>query len=162
MVMHVNQTVALASLCLLGVCGCSGQSIPDDLPELYPTTLTVHQSGTPLVGASVQLVAADPALQKWVSGGSTNEKGEVVVMTHGKFEGAPVGKFKVTVNKTLTEGQSAGNDPGVSNPVKIYDLVETKFRSITTTPVEVEIMAGENNLDVIDVGVAVKDAAAEL
>ncbi len=160
--MLVNRTAALAVLLFLVACGCSAESVPDGLPDLYPTTLTIHQSGSPLVGASVQLIATDPVLGKWVSGGSTNAKGEVVVMTHGNFEGAPAGKFKVTVNKTQTEGQVAGNDPGVSSPVKMYDLVDAKFRSVTTTPVEVEITAGENKPNVIDVGAAVKDAAAEL
>ncbi|WP_442507783.1 carboxypeptidase regulatory-like domain-containing protein [Novipirellula sp. SH528] len=160
--MLVNRTAAVAALLFVVACGCSGESAPDGLPDLYPTTLTIHQSGSPLVGASVQLVSTDPVLGKWVSGGSTNDKGEVVVMTHGNFEGAPAGKFKVTVNKTLTDGQVAGNDPGVSSPVKMYDLVDAKYRNLTTTPIEVEIAAGENKLDVIDVGAAVKDAAAEL
>ena len=98
----------------------------------------------------------------WVSGGSTNENGEAVVMTHGKYPGAPAGKFKVTVNKTQTEGSATGNDPGVSSEVKMFDLVAAKYRAVTTTPIEVEISAGENTLDVIEVGSAVKDAAAKL
>ncbi len=142
--------------------GCAGEETPEGLPVLHPATVTVHQGGAPLVGASVQLVAADPALSKWVSGGSTNENGEAVVMTHGKYPGVPAGKFKVTVNKTQTEGDASGNDPGVSNEVKMFDLVSAKYRAVTTTPIEVEISAGDNKLDVIEVGSAVKDAAAQL
>ncbi|GAA5506519.1 carboxypeptidase regulatory-like domain-containing protein [Novipirellula caenicola] len=142
--------------------GCASEEMPEGLPELYPVTLTVHQGGAPLSGASVQLIAADPTLSKWVTGGSTDENGEAVVMTHGKYAGAPAGKFKVTVNKTQTEGSANGNDPSVSSQVIMFDLVDAKYRVVTTTPIEVEVTAGENKLDAIEVGAAVKDAAAKL
>ncbi|EMI17528.1 hypothetical protein RMSM_05549 [Rhodopirellula maiorica SM1] len=142
--------------------GCASEEKPDGLPVLYPAEVTVHQGGAPLVGASVQLVSTDPTLSKWVSGGSTNENGEAVIMTHGKYPGAPAGKYKVTVNKTQIEGSASGNDPGSSNEAKMFDLVDAKYRVVTTTPIEVEVTAGENKLDAIEVGAAVKDAAAAL
>ncbi|EMI15500.1 secreted protein [Rhodopirellula maiorica SM1] len=158
---NLPRLVLLATV-LSVLVGCASEEMPEGLPDLYPVTLTVHQGGAPLAGASVQLVASDPSLSRWVSGGSTDQNGEAVVMTHGKYLGAPAGKFKVTVNKTQTEGNATGNDPGVSSEVKMFDLVEAKYRVVTTTPIEVEITAGENKLDVIEVGSPVKDEAADL
>ncbi|GAA4449486.1 carboxypeptidase regulatory-like domain-containing protein [Novipirellula rosea] len=154
--------IAFFCVLLAVVSGCASEEKPDGLPVLHPAEITVHQGGAPLVGASVQLISTDPTLSRWVSGGSTNENGEAVVMTHGKYVGVPAGKFKVTVNKTQIEGAAAGNDPGSSNEAKMFDLVEAKYRAVTTTPIEVEISAGDNKLDVIEVGAPVKDAAAKL
>ena len=148
--------------CLILSAGCSEVERPEGLPELYPMTLQVEQSGDPLVGASVQLFPSDGTPGEWVIGGSTNARGEAVLMTHGRFEGAPAGNYKVTVNKSVTTGQSESDDPNIQSDVKIYDLVERKFRSVSTTPIEVEVTAGNNAPQTIDVGSAVKEAAPEL
>ncbi|MFG0262836.1 MAG: carboxypeptidase regulatory-like domain-containing protein, partial [Novipirellula sp. JB048] len=74
------------------------------MPELYPATVTITQEGDGLADATVTLYPEDPALRRWAVGGVTDENGTATLRTHVKFPGAPAGRFKVMVNKTVTEG----------------------------------------------------------
>jgi len=160
----------VALLALLGtICcmqGCTGgDSKPEGLPDLHAVTLTVTQDGSPLAGASVQLVPADPSSNKWVSGGTTDADGNAEIKTHGKFPGAPAGKYKVTISKTLTEDlnpEADANDPMAEKKTKIYDLVDLKFGAAATTTAEIEVVAGSNSPEPIDVGAAIKEAQPEM
>ncbi len=142
----------------LGFGGCSSVvDTPTGMPSLVPVTLNVQQGGVPLEGASVQLVSAD-ASNGWASGGSSDAEGNVKVMTLGKYEGAPEGKYKVVVAKTVTEGGSGdSNNPAVSTESKIYDYVDLKYKLADKTPLEIEIAASDaGEAKVIDVGSPIK------
>lgn len=156
----------LVAACAVGfsLMGCSPSvEIPDGLPELYPVAITLTQSGSPLEGASVQLVAQDAAIAKWQCGGFSDATGKVEIKTMGQHVGAPVGKFKVLVTKESIES-SAGADssPGAATVSTTYALVDPKFQSATTTPATIDVTTGENAPAAIEVGAPVKIAAPKL
>ncbi|MFG0263424.1 MAG: carboxypeptidase regulatory-like domain-containing protein [Novipirellula sp. JB048] len=151
-------STGLLAAVLLTAVGCTSEEKPAGMPELQPVTLTIQQDGAPLPAASVQLIGTGSEASQWVSGGSTDDNGQVVVMTHGRYKGAPVGTYKVTVSKTLVEGSTMpSDDPGASSSAKSYHVVQAQYRDASSTPIEIEITSGGNTNEVIDVGAAVKD-----
>lgn len=156
--MHKVNVVTLAGIfaCLSG-CG-GGSPKPDGMPELHRITLKITQGGAPLADASVQLVPLDATASRWVSGGSTDESGDVQIKTLGEFSGAPAGKYKVTITKSISEGDAGDpNDPGATSTQKLFHVVDLKFRAVDTTPAEIEVAAGSNSPDPIDVGASIKE-----
>lgn len=155
--------------------GCSEPRL-EGMPETYPTSITLTQDGTPLAGATVVLFPEDSSLTRWPVGGTTDEQGKAEMMTSTKYAGAPAGKFKVIVNKTVTEGDPYPTHPGVgatrdqineydralkTGKFEMFKVVEQQYRTASTTTLNVEISAsGENNLTE-DVGKAVKDLDVE-
>ena len=157
-------TAALAS-----AVGC-GPKLPDGMPKLNPTTITVIQDGQPLAEAMVTLKAVDES-SKWTSGGMTDAKGVATIVTHGQYKGVPAGKYKVAVAKTLGEGTPPPPSPIDAESARIYQeyvdsgatyeeffVVAEEYRLVDTTPLEVEVVDGSNDLKV-DVGEAVRDKA---
>lgn len=164
-------TVSIVLVMLAMVSGC-GDGRPAEMPATYPTSITITQDGAPLAGATVVLYPEDSTLTRWPIGGTTNEQGTAEIMTSTKYSGAPAGKFKVIVNKTVTEGDPRPAHPGKgatreqiteydralkSGKFEMFKVVEQKYRTAGTTTLNVEITdSGENNLTE-DVGKAVKD-----
>lgn len=129
--------------------GCTKENRPDDLPKLYPVTLTIMLDGQPLPQALVNLHTDDQAITKWTVGSYTDDNGKAIIVTHGQFRGSPAGKFKVCVRKTEIEGDSAPKEPtGLvfdTGPVptgmpKMIEYVDSLFSNKETTPLEVEIL----------------------
>jgi len=151
--------------------GCGGPLKPDGLPKVYPVTLQLEQEGKPLAGADVILRSEEIGV--WSCGGTSDESGAVVVRTHGRFAGAPLGKHKVIVMKTKPsemlvdvsvakslaeiremEQTAAQEQKGPNFGTMVY-LVERKFSREGTTPLEIEVTTGKNNFK-LDVGPAVE------
>ena len=132
--------------------GCS-EPTPDGMPPLYSVTLQFQQEGVPLDEASIRLI---PQFDNpWASGGSTNAKGEVFLKTHGKYDGVPAGKYKISVNKFVSEGELP--KIGVyTPPMKHFNLVETQYTSPNETPLEIEVVKGKNKFPPFDLGKAVR------
>ena len=134
------------------------------MPALHPTALTFTQGGTPLADASVTLSPNDASLSQWAIGGVTNNNGVVNIQTNG-FNGAPAGTFRITVNKTETEGAAApttepvDHDAPVVDPtnVRSFHVVAVEHRSLATTQLTVEVTSGRN-AETFDLGPAVRDA----
>jgi hypothetical protein len=160
---RLSVTAIAASLLGCAIVGCGGPAGPEGMPELFPTVLTITQGGTPLEGASVQMVPSDPSLTKWSCGGASDAMGKVVVMTLGKYPGAAAGSYKVTVFKELMETAGPANaDPASSSTTKAFALVDPKFQLADTTPASVTVTSGENTPPAIDLGAPVKIAAPNL
>lgn len=154
----------LGAVALSAVVGCGGPKKPADLPELYPVKITVMQDGQPLEGASVQL--NDPSLAvRFVMGGKTDAKGVAEIKTDAQFAGAPVGKFKVTISKEdIPELPADLQGPPPTDPTELAeynaklaehsgsacDTVDLKFKSMGTTPEEIEVTTSgvEKTVDV--------------
>ena len=163
----VNQTnmslcVSLSAVMLIGLVGCGGEKKPDGFPPIYPVTVRVTQEGKPLEGASVALTAPDGSVP-WVVGGTTDASGNVKLRTHGKYEGAPAGKYNVQVSKVIYEGRDEyldamnRNDTAAAQniDVKVFQYVEDAYTSAKDTPLRVEITK-ETKLFEVDSGPAVK------
>jgi len=144
------------AFCLLPGCG---ESLPPGMPRLYPAIITVTQEGTPLEGATVQLIPEDQANAQWGPGGTTNASGVAVLYTNARFRGAPLGEYRVTVTKRETEPhphpELSGGDRAqlaefmrIAQSLKTYNYVEPQYSSITETPLRIEITARERNYEV--------------
>jgi hypothetical protein len=142
----------LLLICVL-LTGCDGTPKPTGLPELYPVKLTIVQEGIPFVGVSVILEPEDAALSRWVAGGLTDAAGVCVVQTYGQFSGAPLGKFKITLSKEEMESGPTSKLPVPQDPKeekayyakvtaeeKYFDCVDAKYKSVTTTDLEIEVV----------------------
>lgn len=148
-------------LLVLFVSGCAERR-PPGFPTLYPVTLHVTQEGEPLADASVSLRWIDNSMT-WSIGGTTDEKGNVRLATHGKFEGAPLGKFKVVVFKTVSIGEKEYEEASNRGDLKaaekidvqVFSHVENRYNSPDTTPIEIEITKKDRLIEV-DAGKAVK------
>jgi len=132
--------------------GCSGQHRPKDLPKLTPATITFTQDGKPLEKAMVFLYAENPEIAKWTVSSNTNANGEAILVTHGQFQGAPAGKFKVCVVKCEDAGSSdepdphaglvfSGMDSATMGRPRLIHHVDPAFGDPQSTPLEVEIPA---------------------
>ena len=160
----------LILLSLVTLAGCTAQRVPDGMPKLVPVTLTLTQEGVPLSDAVVTLTDPSGGIPFMV-GGTTDAGGNVVLYTHGKYKGAPLGKFKVRVVKTVSDQPPSDLPPapeidspefeayrqkiGKLPPLKTYMLVEKRYTQPDTTPLEIDITGPLTTT--LDVGKAVRD-----
>lgn len=136
------------------IAGC-GPALPDGMPKLYPTTLTFTQEGKPLAEASVVLIPQFDC--PWMVGGLTDANGQVPLKTHGKYDGAPAGKFKICVTKTVSEGELPSMDSSQARvAMTFYEAVELQYSKAETTPLEIDIEPKQTEEKTFDVGKAVK------
>jgi len=126
--------------------GCS-EPKPDGLPKLHSLVLKFTQEGSPCVGAAVRLVPQDG--NPWVSGGTTDASGNAVFVTHGKYAGVPVGKYKITVSKDEVESDEMLRS-------SFYSSVDLVYTVESTTPLEIEVVAGKNVPQTFDLGKQVR------
>lgn len=166
-----SRTAGVLGLLLTGICGCS-EPLPEGMPELYPAKITITQDGESLPGATVSLYPEDSALTRWPVGGVTDQNGTATLVTYGKYPGAPAGKFKVMVNKTVSEGDPIPEPPAQNaspeeraaydraiktGSYEIFQVVAAEYRTADKTPLAIEVTAdGENAFD-LDIGEAVKE-----
>ncbi|MDO4587866.1 MAG: carboxypeptidase regulatory-like domain-containing protein [Planctomycetia bacterium] len=157
----------LTGLLFLGLIGCSEKK-PEGMPKLQPVVLTVTQDGNPLPEAIVTLKPLDSS-NKWSSGGTTDSNGKLVVVTHQKYKGAPLGKYKVSVSKIVGEGTPPPPTPIDEKSAKVYQdyidsgatyeqfqVVEAQYRLVSTTPLEIEITDATQEIT-IEAGTAVRE-----
>lgn len=153
----------MMSLCgclLLGLSaiGCGGgPERPDNMPPLYPVQIKLLQEDAPLAGASVRLVP-DGASSSWYTGGTTDDQGIAEVHTHGKFSGAPAGKYKLVVTKFETPSAASTTLENLNQPTSkdaTYDLVDPKFGNPAKTTLELEVTESQAEHE-FDLGPAVR------
>lgn len=138
--------------------GCSDSSRPEDLPKLFPCTITVIQDGKPLDEAVIKLVAQEDNV-KYRPVAVTGKDGKVNVSTYG-FSGVPAGKYKVVIIKNIdddiiTRTDDVGEQVIVS--YKTYRTIEKIFSDTKTTPFEIEITPKSKNIEkTFDVGKSIK------
>ena len=150
--------------------GCSrGPKRPDGFPKIYPTEITVNSASGPVEDAIVTLYPADGSRSQWSSGARTNAKGVARIKTHGQFDGAPEGKYKVVVKKTVAEGD-APPPMGVDaesqriydeymrsgNKQKFFSVIDAQFGSASSTKLEIAVTSQKLNASPVDVGATVK------
>ena len=134
--------------CILLACaasGCQKSSRPADLPEdMSPCKITLTQEGQPLAGATVMLEYGQP--MKYTTSGTTDENGVAVMQTYS-YVGAQQGTAKVVVTKLVTEGAAESEEYGdvKQNNGSDFQVVDAKYRSATTTDLEVTI--GKDNVE---------------
>jgi hypothetical protein len=124
--------------------GCSRSSVPNDLPKLYPCTITITQDGKPLEKATVELFSSE-GQAKYKSVTITNPQGVAIMSTYG-YQGTPIGKYKVVVSKDIEDdfiyGMSSTGTKEVTAST-LYRTVEAQYSDAKTTPHEIEITGKE-------------------
>lgn len=150
--------------------GCSsGPKKPAGMPTLYPTEITVSSESGPLADAIVTLLPADGSRLQWGSGGRTNASGVARIKTHGQFDGAPEGKFKIVVKKTESQGDAPppmGTDAESQRVYeeymksgktqKFFNVIDAKYNTAKDSPLEVEVTNQKLNTAAVSVGALVK------
>lgn len=143
--------------------GCAGEKLPPGMPKLNrDACIKVLQDGKPLEGANVSLRPDDKGMT-WGVGGKTDAQGIAQLWTHGKYQGAYAGTFKVVVSKNFNEGEAeytaalTRNDEKAAAAIKVksFSYVEDKFGSESSTPLKVEITSTSKIVEV-DASPAVK------
>ena len=147
--------------------GCGGEKLPPGIPKLYPATLTVMQDGKPLAGAEVIMINVDPSTS-WSAGGVTDQDGVLKLRTMGRYMGAPVGKYKVAVQKievpdTKLPDEIPTDPAGAQEYNRLvrqieansFHVVDKKF-ALGVSELEVEITPSNLALTV-DVGPAIRE-----
>ncbi|MDR3199468.1 MAG: carboxypeptidase-like regulatory domain-containing protein, partial [Planctomycetaceae bacterium] len=121
-------------------------------PKLYPTTITITLQGQPLADAAVLLTPLDTE-NHWVHGSRTNQQGTATILTHGQYNGVPLGKYKLRVSKTVVEGDPPPSDIELaenpnrpkSPPQKYFHEIPPEYNDPNTTPFELEIKTTANH-----------------
>ena len=128
----VECLVMLCAVCLL--LGCSfGPPKPDGFPkDIVPCVLTFTQEGQPLSEAIISLVPDSEDARNWSAGGMTKGDGTVKVYTYGKWEGIPLGTYKIIVVKSTVEDRPGGREV-------VIHLVNTDLMDAKTTPLTLEV-----------------------
>jgi 5-hydroxyisourate hydrolase-like protein (transthyretin family) len=106
--------------------------------QTHPLKGTVAFEGKPAAGATVRFYRPDPAnptRPQYVADGLTEEDGTFVLSTYKAFDGVPAGEYRVTVVQT---GRYA------SGQLKDENKLPAKYADARTTPLRVEVKAGEN------------------
>lgn len=132
---------------MIAALGC-GSDAPKG-PEKLSTTpvegiVTLH--GKPAAEVSISLHHSEGMV---APRGISDKDGKFSISTYGKGDGAPAGKYKVTAAKNMTKEIS----PGVLAPPPpggFKSDIPTKYESVNTTDITVEIQAGDKNSLKID------------
>jgi len=150
--------VALSGILVLFV-GCSTK-LPDGMPKLYPAQIEVTATdGEKLEGATVILTliggAGEPV------GGVSDANGIAKLYTRGDYAGAPLGKYKVCVNRPVILEGPASQQPAPTDPKELAKYnervasqrrakptLESEYMDHRQTPLEVEVIDGKNNLSI--------------
>lgn len=163
----IQVIVLLLAVSLLPGCG---KSRPKDMPQVYPVNITITDGSTPLDKATVILVPNDPTSQlrpnNLVVGGTTDADGKVLLnTTMGTYaeKGAPLGKYKVTIQKdqpviqTLSDEELQKMDMGarLEHSRKLMaerdakpKLVPELLTQSRTSPLVIEVKEKDTVLDV--------------
>ncbi len=103
--------------------------------------------------ATVSLYPANET-NRWSSGGFSDANGHAILVTHGGFNGVPIGKYKVAVIKSTVE--EIPGTPDKEETSTAFTLVEKMYTSRQTTPLEIDVREGQNVIR-LEVGGSVKN-----
>ena len=104
-------------------------------PKMAPVSGTVTVDGVPLTAGQVTFVPVDTAEKPGntgFSGGTLDATGKYTIFTGGEA-GAPLGKYKATVNPSMVPMAGGGAPPTAFN---------AKFRDAKTSTLDVEVVDG--------------------
>jgi len=126
--------------------GCSGQD--DGRIPVYPTSGRVTVDGQPAAGAIVTFYGDEDRLRGPglpVPMATTQEDGTFQVSSFGNQDGAPAGKFNVTV--TWPEPLPPGADEEFYQPA---DRLQGRYADPKTSGLSVEVPEGGGELPVLE------------
>lgn len=137
----LNQSVATLSIVFLSFVGCISSSKPWEIT--HPASGTIEFKGKPIENAEISLFPTDAGVPDSVRPkAKSTADGKFVLGTYSQSDGAPAGKYKVTV---IRNEVSISKDTIVAKP---NDL-PVKYSALNTTDIVVEIVAGTNEIPTI-------------
>ncbi len=109
--------------------------------RVYPVTGKVYHNGKPAEGATVIFVRREAAGSKaHRPGGQVGRDGSFRLSTYTSYDGAPAGRYAVTIVYPSPERKENGENAGP-------DLLKGRYADPKATPLSVEVKAGTNNLE---------------
>lgn len=134
--------------CVLALAiSCNRVQYPDGFPKIYPCKVTVTDGGTPVSGATVKFDDGGE-LSKWGIFGKTDDSGTASMNTRG-FEGAPLGNFKVCLEKYGDPVKEVS--PGIYQPVEVKNEIDATYSEADTTPFSVTVEKKQASVPTFDV-----------
>lgn len=127
----------LASCVVFSGCGSAKRKV-GDLP-VYSVRGSVTFNGEPLEAAIVTLRPIDENKKQPASQGVTDELGEFVLSTYNVGDGAPDGKYTVTISCEDRNGKKVGGEFPERLPVR--------YQSPATSGLKATVEEGDNELE---------------
>lgn len=129
-------------LAVLLPAGCEAKGkVKIEKQKTVPAAGVVNYKGKPVANASVVFQAIDGKVASW---GTTDAAGTFTLSTYGKQDGAPPGKYKVTVAvsgaKEVEPGVLADEPPG-----GFKSPIPGKYADATTTDIVQEVTESGKN-----------------
>ncbi len=122
---------------ILGPAGCRRA----EHEPVYPVVGKVFYKGKPAEWARVTLYPMDDGDPKRRRpGGQVDNSGEFRLSTYASFDGAPAGRYAVTIVYPSPARKENGENIGP-------DLLQGRYADPKTTPLSVEIKEGTNTLE---------------
>jgi hypothetical protein len=123
--------------------GCGPKIATFERHSVYPVEGTVIWKQKPLVGARLEFHPLGWTLRAFTHApvAVTGKDGRFHVSTYGGDDGAPVGKYTITI--VCNDGL-----PGMSRP----NILPARYTLVETSGLEVEIVEGANVLPPLDLG----------
>lgn len=121
--------------------GC-GEKLPPGMPRLNPCTITVKMDGHPVENAKIILSSETV---KYGCTGFTNASGSTKMLTDGKYNGIPAGKYKVLVSRIDVEQREYKGfiEEAKLPPKKRTVIIDLKYEDPDETPFEIEVVDGK-------------------
>ena len=136
-----DQAIRLFFVAILSFTGCFSSPKPWEIT--HPASGTVELKGKPIENAELTLFPVDTNVPESVRPrAKSTTGGKFVLGTYSQSDGAPVGKYKVTL---VRNDVSVSKDTIVAKP---NDL-PPKYSSVSTTDIVLEIAEGNNELPAI-------------
>lgn len=165
--MHSWKSLLLLGVLMISALGC-GPKKPEGIPDLYPATVTITDSGSPITNANIFFLQQESTTGSWTTNGLTDAKGVAVIKTSlgdWKSNGAPAGKYKIYVTK-VPDAPMEAPPPEIANDSDALDAfyraqakkidalpkeIPVKLSSPMTSPLNITVEAGSTAELTVDV-----------
>jgi hypothetical protein len=135
-----NFAIGLTPLLLAAILSLTGCSKTSSWDKTYPVTGRLSYKGKPLSDAELAFFPTDPDAPDTVRPkAKSSEDGSFVVWTYQRGDGAPAGRYKVTV---VHHSVAVSKDTLVAKP---NDL-PGKYARRDTTDLQIEVQKGVNEI----------------
>ena len=127
----------------LGITCCLGCTKAPERAAVFPVHGQVLYEGRPIASAMVvfhPLTGVVPADARPI--GYTDESGHFRLATFQPNDGAPAGKYVVTIERRVRPKELA-DDANLAVP----NLLPAKYATTAATPLKIEVTSGENQLE---------------
>ena len=140
--------IAIGLSCVVFASSCGKSKIPEIQGKLpvFPVKGTLLLDGKPLANANLVFHPTTPLpkdASQILPRGRTNEDGAFTLTTYADNDGAPAGKYRVTVSYRGTHQNSRTNEEP--------DLMPSAYRNPRASVLKAEVQEGDNDLPALEI-----------